>query len=118
MSYTYKTAEYLHRLHPDGALFMLIGTDQLLQLDRWRNPAGLLRAVNVCVALRRSGEDGRAAAKAEALRRDFGAVVRFIPYEPVEVSSTEVREALRAGRTHPLLDGAVADFIREKGLYR
>jgi len=44
--------------------------------------------------------------------------VRFIPYEPVEVSSTEVREALRAGRTHPLLDGAVADYIREKGLYR
>lgn len=118
VSYTYKTAEYLHRLHPDGALFMLIGTDQLLQLDRWRNPAGLLRAVNVCVALRRSGEDGRAAAKAEALRRDFGAVVRFIPYEPVEVSSTEVREALRAGQTHPLLDGAVADYIREKGLYR
>ena len=70
------------------------------------------------MALRRSGEDGRAAAKAEALRRDFGAVVRFIPYEPVEVSSTEVREALRAGRTHPLLDGAVADYIREKGLYR
>lgn len=25
VSYTYKTAEYLHRLHPDGALFMLIG---------------------------------------------------------------------------------------------
>ena len=97
---------------------MLVGTDQLMQLERWRRPESLLRAVVVCVALRRGGEESRAAAKAEALRRSFGADVRFVPYEPVEVSSTEVRAALAQGRPHPLLDDGVARYIREKGLYR
>ena len=118
VSYTYKTVEHLRELHPGGALYMLVGTDQLMQLERWRRPESLLRAVVVCVALRRGGEESRAAAKAESLRRAFGADVRFVPYEPVEVSSTEVRAALAQGRPHPLLADGVARYIREKGLYR
>ena len=118
VSYTCKTVEHLRELHPGGALYMLVGTDQLMQLERWRRPESLLRAVVVCVALRRGGEESRAAAKAEALRRSFGADVRFVPFEPVEVSSTEVRAALAQGRPHPLLDDGVARYIREKGLYR
>lgn len=97
VSYTCKTVEHLRELHPGGALYMLVGTDQLMQLERWRRPESLLRAVVVCVALRRGGEESRAAAKAEALRRAFGADVRFVPYEPVEVSSTEVRPRSRRG---------------------
>ena len=92
VSYTYKTVEHLRELHPGGALYMLVGTDQLMQLERWRRP--------------------------ESLRRAFGADVRFVPYEPVEVSSTEVRAALAQGRPHPLLADGVARYIREKGLYR
>lgn len=119
VSYTYKTAEYLHRLHPDGALFMLIGHRPAFTAGPLAEPcraaAGgqCLRGAAAQRGGRARGSEGRGAATGFRAQSCASS-----PYEPVEVSSTEVREALRAGQTHPLLDGAVADYIREKGLYR
>ena len=118
VSYTFMTAEHLASLHPGAQLFMLVGTDQLLQLEKWKEPRRLLETVTVCVALRAAEEERAAREKADRLHCVFGARVLFVPCDPVTVSSTEIRALLREGRGAEYLPEAVYEYIIEKGLYR
>ena len=48
----------------------------------------------------------------------YGKVVRRIVSDPIEVSSTEVRERIRAGQSiDGLVPARVAAYIEENGLY-
>ncbi len=57
--------------------------------------------------------------KADDLRLRFGAYIRIVPFDPVDVSSTQIREAVQAGEPLTgLVPDAVEFYIRIHGLYR
>lgn len=118
-SYTADTLELLAKEGQD--LFFLCGTDMLLTLDAWYDPARIFRLSHI-VCLPRE-DDGNVLCelekKAEEYRRRFGASVTFLSAVPVAMSSSEVRR--RIGEGLPWEDAvpeAVARLIREKELYR
>nr|MDQ6888268.1 nicotinate-nicotinamide nucleotide adenylyltransferase [Gemmatimonadota bacterium] len=100
---------------PEAERYLLIGEDLAEQLWSWREPeriAGLARVV----VLARAGNDpapsvaGRAA-ETLALER--------LGTRRVDLSSTEIRARVRAGRSvRGFVSDAVAEYIQTSRLYR
>ena len=118
-SYTVDTLEALYG--EDRRLFLLLGTDMMLTLGQWRNPA---RIFELCypVYVRRESDkalDGEIVQKIAEYNQKYGKVVRRIVTDPIEVSSTEIRNAIRAGQgIEHLAPARVAAYIKENGLYQ
>jgi len=96
------------RDHPEweGATFLL-GADEYAGFGTWKEPDEVLRLVRVAVGTR-PGFD-------LPVRDDR---VTFFEIEPVQVSSTELRERLDRGEdVHELVPPAVWDMIERGGLY-
>ena len=117
-SYTVDTLRKL--AGEDRRLFLLCGTDMVLTLDEWREPAEIFR---LCypVYIRREADpslDGLLIRKIAEYREKYGKVVRRIVTEPLEISSSEIRKKLRAGESvGDLLPPAVEAYIHDKQLY-
>ena len=118
-SYTVDTLRELY--DPDGRLFLLMGTDMLLTLDKWREPEEIF---HLCypVYIRRE-EDGALDAaiveKIKTYQEKYGKVVRRIVAPAIEISSTDVRAAVAEGfPIEGAVPSSVAAYIRDRGLYR
>ena len=118
-SYTVDTLREMY--DPENRLFLLIGTDMMLTLGQWREPAEIFR---LCypVYVRREADpalDEQIVARIAEYYETYGRVVRRITTPPIEVSSSEIRAAISEGRTvADLVPPAVETYIRDKGLYR
>ena len=103
-SRTLRTVEHLRKVHPDWRMRLVLGADVLLEGPRWQ---GFDRVAELAppVILGRAGVVTQDAPRA------------ILP----EVSSTAVRDAVRAGRAGEvaaLLPRAVLAYIEAQGLYR
>jgi nicotinate-nucleotide adenylyltransferase len=118
-SFTVDTLEAL--AGEDRRLFLLLGTDMMLTLGSWRNPE---RIFELCypVYVRRESDkalDEQIVQKISEYNQKYGKVVRRIVTDPIEVSSTEIRTAIRAGQgIEHLVPARVAAYIEENGLYQ
>lgn len=117
-SYTVDTLRELSG--EDRRLFFLCGTDMVLTLDAWREPQEIFR---LCypVYIRRETDpslDGLLVKKISEYYEKYGKIVRRIVTEPLAISSSQVRERIRAGQpVGDLIPAAVADYISGKHLY-
>ena len=117
-SYTVDTLRQLSG--EDKRLFFLMGTDMLLTLDTWRAPDEIFR---LCypVYMRResdSANDSAIVAKIAEYRKKFGKTVMKIVADPIEVSSTVIRNRIASGEdVTTLIPKAVEDYIRKNRLY-
>lgn len=107
LSYTVDTLAAFAERYPEAERFFVVGTDVLASFGQWREPEKVLRLATVAV-MQRQGDSGpvpRGAVRVETRR--------------VDVSSTEIRERVRTGRTiRGFVPEAVAAYIAEQRLYR
>ena len=119
-SFTYYTIQKL--LAPDTELYLYCGTDMFLTLDTWFRAKDFLPLITVAYAGREEQSAELAAAvreKKKQLETEYGATIFEIPLVPVETSSSEIREKMKAGEdVSHLLPTAVYQWIKERGLYR
>jgi nicotinate-nucleotide adenylyltransferase len=107
-SYTVETLRALAAEAPGDALFFLVGADAARDIPAWRDPQGIA-ALAAIVVLTRPG----ASPPAHPL------VARVVEVPGVDVSATQIREAVRCGRSiRYLVPRAVEDYIVRHGLYR
>ncbi|MCL2030489.1 MAG: nicotinate (nicotinamide) nucleotide adenylyltransferase [Oscillospiraceae bacterium] len=116
--YTVDTLAWLSGREPDAELWLVVGQDMLRSLGQWRDPARLLGLCRVAALCRAEGQGPDMDEAAERLRTHYGAVVRRIEHEPVEISSTQLRAMLGHGEGKDFLPGAVWNYIQENTLYR
>jgi nicotinate-nucleotide adenylyltransferase len=108
-SYTIDTVEELHGLYPGSELFVVVGADVVPDLRPWRHEAALRESV-VLVVVDRPGATG------EQPPPGWRAV--SVPVPPFDVSSTELRALLEAGRpVDGLVPESVIRCIRGRNLY-
>ncbi len=111
LSFTVDTLEHLSKRHPGAGLFLLLGEDALAGLEQWRNP-GRIRELATLAVMRRSGREGAPVAP-------IAAGVTAVSTRRVDVSSTEIRDRLRAGKSiKGFVPESVERFIEARGLYR
>ena len=117
-SYTVDTLRALSG--EDRRLFLLMGTDMVLTLDKWREPEEIFR---LCypVYMRRENDpiiEGQIIAKNKEYLEKFGKVARRVPCDFVDISSTEIRKMVKEGTPiDSVVPPRVAAYIKERGLY-
>jgi nicotinate-nucleotide adenylyltransferase len=117
LSYTVDTLSELHSEAPDNDLFLIVGGDIAAGLADWREPERVLSLATLAVAERR----GTPRAAIDAALRDLNGSerTRFFHMPSIGISSTMVRERVRAGLPiRYLVPEPVEGYIAEKGLYR
>jgi len=116
LSFMVDTVEALRQRWPSAELHLLIGEDVVATLPNWREPERLRSMVRL-VVLRRSSSAGVPHASV-APRDETGVPVQHLATRRVDVSSTEIRARVRAGRSiRGFVTDAVAEYIASTGLY-
>jgi nicotinate-nucleotide adenylyltransferase len=116
-SYTVDTLSLLHSSAPDTDLYLILGGDMAAGLPDWHEPERVLSLATVAVAKRRGTPRERVEQSLARLRG--GERTRFFPMPRIGVSSTFIRQRVRAGRSiRYLVPDKVAGYIAEQGLYR
>ena len=117
-SYTVNTITALKEQYPDDELCLIVGSDMLLSFDRWYRWQDILKKCTLC-AVSRCEEDSlqELEAFAETHLRQAGNVL-ILPFSPLVVSSTLLREKIRNGEdTTEFLHPDVQKYIQENKLY-
>jgi nicotinate-nucleotide adenylyltransferase len=132
ISYTVETLEELRAERGDEVpLVVLIGQDAFAGLPRWHRVEELLTLGHLAVATRPQEEEPAPTPELRLLlarfavtdparlaERPAGCIYR-LPIPPLEISSTQLREALRAERSvRYLIPDPVLRIIETRGLYR
>ena len=119
-SYTVVTLELLQQLNPEDELVLLIGEDSLQQLHTWSRAVELAEKWEIMTYPRPP-----LSVSLEDLRRDWPEALADKLYSSkvelplYEVSSTEIRHALKHGLdVGGMLDEEVMKYIEEKSLYQ
>lgn len=117
-SYTALTLNELKK--DDVTLIFLCGTDMFMSMDTWYRHEEIFALAEIVYATRE--EDGHRQAalgeKAAHYKEKYGATVRPLSSNVVEISSTELRKAIEAGEDTPFLSPQVKEYIRKWRLYQ
>ena len=109
LSFSVDTLAAFAERHPTAERFFLVGADVLRTFDRWREPDRVLELATLVVLTRDDGKDEMA----------IPAAARRLPTRRIDVSSTEIRARVAAGRSlRGFVPDAVATYIAEHRLYR
>ena len=108
-SYTVDTLRELRAARPTDQLFLLLGVDQVREFESWREPKEVLKLAALVMLARAGIEDDDG--------RDI--VEQTVRVTRIDVSSTLVRERVRAGRPiRYLVPAAVEKIIADERLYQ
>ena len=118
-SYTVDTLSVIKRdLGTEAKLFLILGWDSLIELPKWHNPDVLVEMCTLVAFTRINTE-----------RPDLVALDELVPgiqqntimldIEPIDISSTDVRErAARGLSLRRLVPDRIGRYIRENNLYK
>ncbi len=119
-SYTWNTLQALSHDYPDREFVLMIGGDNWQLFRRWYHHEDIFRNYQIVVYPRKdTGEEG-----AQNLNSDqyqtLGHVLSplIIEAELIEISSTDIRQRIREGRSiHNLVPQVVEEIIMKEGYY-
>lgn len=120
-SYTADTLGAVRALYPESELWLLMGTDMFLTLQAWHQPEKLLSLAGIAAFGRTEADTEELfAPQRECLYRTYPGARLFTLTVPgvIDISSTDLRERLRAGTGGELLPPAVYGYILRNGLYK
>jgi nicotinate-nucleotide adenylyltransferase len=109
-SYTIDTLEVLKKRSPENEYVIIMGTDNLENLHKWKDYEKILEQYEIYVYSRSTSEGGE-------LRNHLK--VKLFDAHLVEMSSTFVRQAIKENRdVRYLVPTPVWNYIKRKGFYK
>jgi nicotinate-nucleotide adenylyltransferase len=108
-SYTVDTLAEFRAIHPEDELFLLIGADNVSEIETWHEPERIVKFATLAAANRPNFVPHGA----------YADKVVYFEMPPTAISSTEIRERIRTGK--PISDfvcPGVEAFIIMHGLYK
>jgi nicotinate-nucleotide adenylyltransferase len=110
-SYTWESLDRFARQGYDREhLHLIVGSDSLGEMSRWRNPGRIFESATIISMARPGGDDPPAP--------PAGAAVIVLDTGSNNISSSEIRERVRGGRSiRYLVPEAVERYIIDRGLY-
>ncbi|MDQ6815560.1 MAG: nicotinate (nicotinamide) nucleotide adenylyltransferase [Bacteroidota bacterium] len=107
-SYTIDTLTYLTEMYPTHSFTVIMGSDSFQNITRWKNYEQLLNNYHICIYERPGFKVGKETNKLHVLKSPL-----------LEISSTYIREAVKAGKTiRYLVPDAVLEEIERNGYYK
>lgn len=117
-SYTVDTVNEIKKLYPQDKLYLFMGDDMLLSFHKWYKYDEILKLCTLVCGGRSGDWEKHSQMKEYAenvLKLNKDEIV-ICESEPIEISSTEIRESLKNGEAD-FLNGNVYEYIKKRGLY-
>lgn len=112
VSYTVDTLRSLKVKYPDEHLFLLMGADAFNEFHLWKEPDEIVKLSTLAIALRPGN-------KIDLTSHPFGEFATLFSIPQIDVSSTDIRQRIREGKSiQYLVPWTVQTFIESKRLYR
>ena len=112
-SYTIHTIRKLKEEYPSFNFHILCGTDVVNSLPAWYKFEELIQAVKFLVCSREIENQFAS----HSLVQDYSEQFEFIAFQPIEISSTDIRETLANTGNSAQVTEQVLAFILSHGLY-
>jgi len=117
-SYTIETLRHWSDMLGSDLSFVL-GFDSVVQVNTWYHGEEILKDYHLITGRRPDTDDREGLETIERFRREYGARITVLEMEPVDASSTEIRERIRDGRpVDGLVPPQVEKYITEHDLYK
>lgn len=123
-SYTMDTVKDLHKVYKDSQIFFITGTDAVLDILTWKNPAEILNLCIFIAATRPGYELDRLNIIKKRLKDELGIAdinekIHIIKIPALAISSTDIRNRVRTGKPiRYLLPEGVANHIYKMNFYK
>lgn len=119
ISYTIHTLKSLkEEMGEDAELYFIIGTDAFLSLEKWYSAEELLRNFSFVIGMRPGYKEQELKEMIRHVREVYGTRVAEINNSEVEISSSDIKERIRTGKSIKyLLPDGVESYIRQNRLY-
>ena len=112
-SYTIHTIYKLKEEYPSFNFHILCGTDVVNQLSAWYKYEELIQSVKFLICSRETTQE----ISSNEWMKKFPQQFEFIPFEPLEISSTNIRESISNSGKSSQVAEQVLIFILSHGLY-
>lgn len=115
--YTYQTLEYFKEKYPKDEIFLILGSDLYRTFSSWKKYQSILKDYPILVVLR----NGDSLEELAFFYRDIKKQVIFTDVSPVQLSSTEIRRAIRNEKfsfVREHLSSRVFNYVIERKLYQ
>lgn len=118
-TYTCDTLKELKERSPANTYYFIMGADNLLTIENWRDPATLLRSCTVIAATRGTGTKQELERMSAYLISKYQADIRLLPVRFLDISSSEIRQRIRDGMSaRYMLPDKVLAYIETNRLYQ
>ncbi|HQW12199.1 MAG TPA: nicotinate (nicotinamide) nucleotide adenylyltransferase [Saprospiraceae bacterium] len=108
-SYTIDTLAYLHEKYPEKEFYLIMGSDNLLGIHKWKNGELLLKKYGIYIYARPGFE-----------AKDYSEykMVNVVPGPLLDISSTYIRKQIKDKKSiQYLVPDAVFEYIDQSRLY-
>lgn len=112
-SYTIHTIHKLKEEYPSFNFHILCGTDVVNQLSAWYKYEELIQNVKFLVCSRETHQE----ISSNEWMKNFPQQFEFIPFEPLEISSTQIRESISSSGKSSQVAEQVLDYVIAQRLY-
>ena len=121
-TYTCDTLKCLKSEYPDAEFYFICGTDTLFMLEKWKNFTYLFQNMSFLLASRPDQMLTLQQNKMEELSLNYDAQIQVLPVEPLDISSSSIREYLKQNRSYDSylenrISKQVFDYIISNQLY-
>lgn len=118
-SYSYETILTLKEHNPNTDYYFMVGADSFSFMDKWKKPDVIFANTTVAVAFREGSSIEELENKAKEYKEKFsGAKIVLLPVLNIGISSTDIRNRVKEGRTIKYMTpDDVSSYIEKNGLY-
>lgn len=118
-TYTYNTIKELQLMYPGDEMYLIMGGDSIIGINNWFKAADLLKACTILAAVRLEDDIPALDKKRREMNSMYGADIRLMNFNRTDISSTEIRQRVKTGRSvRYLMPDECIEFLCIKGLYR
>ena len=118
-SYTYETLNSLKEIYTEDELYLIVGADMFLTLDKWKNPQSIFKNATIVAVPRNDDDKNDLVYYYDNTIKKLGAEAIVLENPVVQVSSTYIRENIDNYQLiKSLIDSNVYEYIVKNKLYR
>ncbi len=123
ISFSYETMEHFTKIYPEDEFYFIIGADSLFAIEKWVHPERLFPTCTILAAYRGKKNtteemERQIEQQIQYLKGKYAAKLELLMSPLVDVSSTELRERIREGKSiAAFVPDKVEKYIAEEGLY-
>lgn len=117
--YSYKTMEHFIEIYPEHEFYFIIGADSLFNIEKWVQPARLLKTCTMLAAYRDDKGTKEMQDQIEYLNKKYEADIRLLNTPNVDISSSEIRRLLKEDLgISEIVPMSVENYIEKYQLYK